>query len=503
MQLTLVIIAFAALLWFNGAGPVELIKASQSATILAVVAQFPLIWGLGWWAARRILKRLQRDPEAINDVQHDQHRVGMMLHAAALGFFVVHLVIMSWPRVARELVGRVVGAKPGTAIADLYGLDDLFVIAPFIAAIVGVWILLYPIDRAVRQLAVRPRLEGGQAVHPVWNLRQYLTFNARLQLMTVAAPMGLIVIASDTLDRHARVLREATNVWWITDFLLGSAVSVVFLLTPLLMRYIWTTHRLPPGALRERLESIASRMSLRYRDILIWQSRGMMVNAAVMGIIPQVRYVLLSDGLLESMSEKQIEAVFGHEAGHVRFLHIPYFIVFALLTMLIAGGGMLLLQEANLSMQYRQLIVGAVMVVIWGLVFGWLSHQFEYQADIAGARSVSIEGGECQPDCLVHAEGPSSDEALCTVAAEEFAGALRRVADLNGIAPDDRDWRHPSIRKRIHFLRDVSHDPKLQTQFVRRIGRAKLGLVTATSMGLMIALMIYWDKLLSNLPLFG
>ena len=78
------------------------------------------------------------------------------------------------------------------------------------------------------------------------------------------------------------------------------------------------------------LESMAlcRRVGMRYRDILLWRTQNNMGNAAVMGLVPQVRYILLSDLLLETMTESQIEAVFAHELGHIVHRHMAWYIVF-------------------------------------------------------------------------------------------------------------------------------------------------------------------------------
>ena len=46
-----------------------------------------------------------------------------------------------------------------------------------------------------------------------------------------------------------------------------------------------------------------------------------------MGVLPWMRYVLLSDVLLERMSD-EIEAVFAHELGHVVHRHMTWYIIF-------------------------------------------------------------------------------------------------------------------------------------------------------------------------------
>ena len=64
------------------------------------------------------------------------------------------------------------------------------------------------------------------------------------------------------------------------------------------------------GVVRDRLESLGERIGLRFRDILLWKSGGVMVNAAVMGIFAPVRYVLLSDALLSGMTPEQVDRIF-------------------------------------------------------------------------------------------------------------------------------------------------------------------------------------------------
>jgi len=58
-----------------------------------------------------------------------------------------------------------------------------------------------------------------------------------------------------------------------------------------------------------------------------------------MGLFAPLRYVMLSDGLLESMEDEKIEAVFGHEVGHVKLRHMEFFLVFAIASMFAVGGG--------------------------------------------------------------------------------------------------------------------------------------------------------------------
>ena len=116
--------------------------------------------------------------------------------------------------------------------------------------------------------------------------------------------ISLIVLAIDALHLYlypALPVRIAEPV-----VLAASALAAmgVFLLMPAMIVRIWKTGPLPPGPLRDRLEDISRRLKLRYRHILVWRSGGMVANAGVMGIVGPLRYVLLSDALLEQMPER-------------------------------------------------------------------------------------------------------------------------------------------------------------------------------------------------------
>ncbi len=491
----IVIIAFAALLWFNSSDPMNKLSLSPGFSAIIVFGEIMVLAAAAIWTTRKTLKTLAQSPSDPNEAQYEHHYYSMILQLVMAGLFIANLILTGWPAFIRDQLGK----------GLTFGLLDLVVLSPFVVTLILVWMVQYPVDRAIREVALNPRLSHGHPVHPVWSLWQYLSFNIRYQLLTIAVPMALIIVGDDIIDNYRGAIREAAGgLLWASDALMGILVCVVFFFAPVMLRFIWNTQPLPAGELRSNLEGIAERMNLKYREILLWHSRGMVVNAAVMGIFPSVRYVLISDGLLESLSDKHIEAVFGHEAGHVNCRHIPYFIVFATLTMLIAGGLVEVLKWMSnraffgwLTFDIIQIIVGLAVVGIWGVAFGWLSRRFEHQADMSGAESITPQPGQCDKPCLVHAAGGRNPTAaLCATAAEEFAQALRRVAVLNGIPQNEKGWRHPSIRDRIDFLTGVSRDVLSWQRFMKSIKAVKLILVLGTLIGLAIAGCFYWRQLL-------
>ena len=74
------------------------------------------------------------------------------------------------------------------------------------------------------------------------------------------------------------------------------------------------------GEVRDRMiELCASMHNVRVRELLLWHTSGRMINAAVTGLVRQVRFILLSDGLLDQVSNpRAIEAVMAHELAHVK-----------------------------------------------------------------------------------------------------------------------------------------------------------------------------------------
>src|SRR6185312_5614392 len=131
--------------------------------------------------------------------------------------------------------------------------------------------------------------------------------------------------------------------WGVTDsenpFTWLLAAAAIFLLAPAILRRVLHTEPLANSPLRRRLEALCRRTGVTYREILLWRTGNNVGNAAVMGFVPRFRYILLSDLLLETMTDEQIEAVFAHELGHIVHRHMAWLVVFIVVLMLFNLGG--------------------------------------------------------------------------------------------------------------------------------------------------------------------
>jgi STE24 endopeptidase len=387
------------------------------------------------------------------------------------------------------------------------GLVGLATIFPFLVATVVLLFASYRVDRSIRDWIVETTPWATTDSH--WTLRVYLEFHIRHSLLTVVVPTTLILICYDLATHYEDRIIRWFRVPYAADLVLGAAACLVFILAPWILKHVWPTESLPDGPLRRDLERILKRVRLRCRDILVWKSGGMTVNAAVMGLVAPLRYVMLSDGLLKSMPDKQIEAVFGHEAGHVKHRHIQFFLLFAFASMLVSSGLMELLYRMTiressairLTLSQIQLVGFGFIVVIWGAAFGFVSRRFEQQADLFGARCVTPNAdAECTLPCGVHADGGEFAESrvdpmtgLCATGASVFTEALRRVATLNGIPLEEPSWRHSSLADRIESLARLSSDPRRLASFEALIRRIKRTLLFICVVG--TAISIYYIRI--------
>ena len=122
-------------------------------------------------------------------------------------------------------------------------------------------------------------------------------------------------------------------------------------------------------------------------------------------------------------------------------------------------------------------------------VFGILSRRFERQADVFGCRSVSCDRVDCppHPDLYSRPAAAPPSGPICPVGIRIFVNALATVADLNGMEPTARSWRHGSITRRIAFLEGLEGRPEVERRFQSGVSRLRLALVLALVAGLILA----------------
>ncbi len=357
-------------------------------------------------------------------------------------------------------------------MGNLILLDEAIFLLPSLALICWSWAAYYPIDRRLREVTLINRLDRGLPVHAIWTRRQFVTAQARFQIGQVLAPLLLLLAWRELVAMQVPRLAGwwHVNEAWLSQGLMLAGAGAVFLFSPVLLRYVADTVPMPPGPMRNRLLAICARHRVGLRELLLWRTFGGMINGAVMGLLSPVRYIMLTDALLEGVPPPQIEAVLAHELGHVVRHHLPWLMVaalgtlgltatlFSLGTQLIwqgvwAGPWVMLMPPAwQATAQdpiWPDVIATAGALPVAAFLFGWISRRLERQADTFAVQHLAGE-----------AAVPGTMPIIDTPSAATMADALGSVASLNAISRNRRSWRHGSIAWRQDYLMQlVGQDP--------------------------------------------
>lgn len=349
------------------------------------------------------------------------------------------------------------------AIGDLVLVDELVSVLPLLVMFAAGWWSIYPIERRVREAVLLRQLDEGRPLHAPPTRGAYVWSAVRHQLALVVVPIALILawgesaaVASERLGWPSGYVRTRGGAVPVRELVVPLVqvvgVAAVFTLMPLVVRHLWDTVRLGPGPLRDGLTALCRAHRVRVRDLLVWRTRGSMLNGAVMGVIGPARYILLTDALLESMTPGQVEAVTAHEVGHVRRHHMAWLGAAALAG--VFGTALAAERLAHLlpsEVARGSLVQGSATVISLAaglLVFGVASRRFEWQADAFAVQHLSgwrgPEGGAVviTPESVAH-----------------MTSALQRVAELNNVPARRWSWRHGSIALRQRKLASLVGRP--------------------------------------------
>lgn len=364
---------------------------------------------------------------------------------------------------------------------NLVVVDETVALAPALLPVVGGWWSYSMIDRRLREATLVRALDEGTGVHRMPSRRRYTLEQIRHNLALVLVPLALIAVWMESTDRVlSRLAEDSPLLDGPRGVLIATGVhlfgvAIVLVLAPLVPRLLWDTVPLAPGEVRDRLSRLCREQGVRCRDILVWRTESGMLNGAVIGAVPWLRYILLTDALLEQLSDREVEAVMAHEVAHARRHHIPW-----LMIALLASVG-LAWTAVSLGARWTALALGLapdgmpeglIVAVALGagigaglLVLGFVSRRFEHQADAFAAQHLSgfRAGDAAKEGTLVRPEAVGA-----------MAGALGVVAAVNAIPLDRFTWRHGSIRERQSRLGALVGLPADSLPIDRTVRRLKL-----------------------------
>jgi len=375
-------------------------------------------------------------------------------------------------------------------------LDELLILVPLLLPLLLTWLAYYEVERAL--VAGLPSGHGSDK-QPL-SRSAYLGLHVRNYLAIGLVPLFGLVALDDALRLVVPGFQQSELAW---TMLLPPAILTVVAM-PLLLRWIWRTEPLAPGPMRTRLEEAGHRLGFRATDILIWNSENKVVNAAVAGLLPQLRYVFLSDGLLQSLGENEVEAIYGHEVGHIKCRHLllrgATILAPSCLGLAAWKGLFGTLDMAAFSLQLGagpfSLPVGPLVLMMVALyiivVFGYYSRRLEQEADLFGCYTATrSSGGGRGPSASSHSPTDRRLE-LSAQGISTFVIALEKLAIHNGIQRQAASWQHGSIAGRVAFLRRVAREPQLAERFRRRLGWASYVWVMLMLVSLILLILPHW-----------
>jgi STE24 endopeptidase len=396
------------------------------------------------------------------------------------------------------------------ALGDLVLADELLVMFLPLAMMAWSWWAYYPIDLRLREAPLIRHLDQGASVQPVWSRGEYLLSQLRHQVALTLVPLLTLMAGIELIDRY-------TPRSWLDagldprPALMLLFTGAVFVLAPVMIRYIWDTTPLPAGELRERLLAMCRRYNVGVRQLLLWRTFGGVVNAAVMGLIAPVRYILLSDALLEQMPGDRVEAVMAHELAHVRRHHMFWLAAVGAGSLIVlilawavvvevaakADGPWLTPGEPGVvraladDADAKAMIALTAAAMSWVFVFGWVSRRFERQADTFAVQHMTkrsfAQAGSDPPDVI--------DAWAIGVMSQ----ALQQIADLNHLPTTRRSWRHGSIAWRQTYLRSLLGTSLNQPLIDRQVQAIKLAAgVVVLTLALLQGLNPQWHEQLST-----
>lgn len=378
------------------------------------------------------------------------------------------LLLTDWPSVVAPVVGHNEFAA------------KLVAILPLLLMVLAQWSSLYPIERRLRDAMLLRQLDSGLPVYSPPTRAQHLWNRTRFEILLILAPILLATawhegVASLPGAIGHRVISE--DAWSnIVAMLSWAGLLGVMVLVPLVLRWVWDLVPIGPGPLRAQADAMCRQYRVRVRGPFLWRTHGTLINAAILGVAWPFRYMLFSDAMLDRFSSEQVEAVMAHEVAHVRERHLLWIGV-ALAAAIFALPWLIEpFMSSGQPSATTELPIDIALLLAVGLLFGFISRRFEWQADAFAVRHLSRR--------LAPGERTVSMDA-----ARIMAGTLVHVAELNAIPVARFSFRHGSIAARCRKVfalagRPIDHLP--QDRVARVIKVASLLLLFAAVLAMIL-----------------
>ncbi len=288
--------------------------------------------------------------------------------------------------------------------------------------------------------------------------REVVVANLRANL-PIILPWLLITLLYDLaqLQPLQAVRSFADSPWGFITI----ALIALFIL-PAIMRKIWGCRKMEDGPQRQALSAFCNQLGFA-TEFYIWPLHGgTIVTAAVIGLAPGFRYVLLTPALLKVMSTEELKAVIAHEAGHVKRGHlllsillIAGFSIFTNATLEPVGNYLYHLDFLKQPLVFLGFSPGAIsallnaapalaaMLLFFRFIFGYFIRNFEREADLYSYTAM----GSATP----------------------LIAAFEKLAQINGTRKEEKNWHHFGLGERISCLHAAANNPDIASKHRKKL----------------------------------
>ncbi len=250
-------------------------------------------------------------------------------------------------------------------------------IFPYIIAILANQTVLFELERKIR---------GDSS-------RLLTAAHKNLKLMLFPAlPFIIGLLIADIIEHSPLSLRiffiSHSYLYWI---IMAIILISAFIKAPVFIKHIWQTYPLPDGTIRDRIEKLADRLNIKFRDILIWKNEGLKIaNAGMAGLLPKSRYIFITDSLLNNFTEDEIETIVAHEFGHIKYKHVLFYLFFSIGYIIFYTFLYIIAYPISEKLQINNIISSLLnafftltfFCAYFVIIFRYLSRRFEIQSDI-------------------------------------------------------------------------------------------------------------------------
>jgi len=405
---------------------------------------FALLAAAFTWGVRSLFRRVERRLGQTGFAELDArfHRLQLRSSVLAVAIFTLDIYALNLPAFAQEL----------PLLSRWPTLQALVFLLLFMGYLSLVWGCAFDTYRMLYQ--------------PQFTRRDYIGSNISFSA-PILLPWLLMSGIADLIDalplpgvKALLATAEGQTVYFATF------LTLVAVAGPVMIKTFWRCRPLDPGRQRERIDRLCRSAGMAYRDILYWPLfGGRMVTAGVMGLIRRFRYILVTPSLLSLLAPEEIDAVIGHEIGHIKKKHLLFYLLFfagflvlaylasdvAVYAMIFAEPLWRLVQHsgANPGMAVsivRSVATIGVFLIYFRYVFGYFMRNFERQAD-----------------AYVFTLFESAAPLIAT---------FHKIALTSGQPADRPNWHHYSIRERIDFLSRCERDRRWVRRHDVRVRRA-------------------------------